>query len=227
MRHGAIARLFSLTPSDLVAQDDHVLDVAVNPIIPYDYTRTTLPNTIKLPVSLLINKDVAIRSEFIECFENNCREQEIECIGSDGQCTFDCINDLSCFNSKLVCADDATCHITCNGQYSCLFSTLQCPNNGDCFINGVSINSMSSTYIYCPTLNDSKCNVNCDSTLSCQHVLIDGRSAGEVKMDCNEFNACWDMKVYCPPYSTLDGTKQCIISGMLCILALFCKTNGH
>ena len=110
-------------------------------------------------IFLFVSTDVAIRSEFIECFENNCREQEIECIESDGQCTFDCINDLSCFNSKLVCADDATCHITCNGQYSCLFSTLQCPNNGDCFINGVSINSMSSTYIYCPTLNDSKCNV--------------------------------------------------------------------
>ena len=67
-----------------------------------------------------------------------------------------------------------------------------------------------------------------NAMLSCQHVLIDGRSAGEVKMDCNEFNACWDMKVYCPPYNILDGTKQCIISGMLCILALGVKlTDIH
>ena len=159
------------------------------------------------------------RGEFIECLADNCRERDIFCIGSDHQCVVECTDEMSCFNSKIICAPNAPCSVTCDAPYSCLFAAIECPSNADCRINGVNINSMSSTSIDCPESQLAACDVQCEAPSSCQHVLVDATEAGQLHLDCAEFNSCWNFKLYCPAHAPVGGAKHCKISGLAFVIS--------
>src|SRR5262245_16157730 len=116
---------------------------------------------------------------------------------SDGTCRIECVGEMTCIDSMIVCPADFACSVLCMGHETCKGTPVICPADYACEVECIGLDSCAPQ-IQCGT---ASCSLHCgevdpctDTTLGCGAgpctATSDAPRQAQPTVDCGDACAC-------------------------------------